>query len=160
MKKGFKRFLSVRRHPRKGECFASFSSSGIRLSDALLRELGSPSFVAPYINEGANAFAVKAETRKTIGNFRIPYTKSGNSLQVPARALLAKLSSMESWSLFQNSYRVEGTVDKAEGIAYFDMNACTKKEKKAYRDLENMLPVSSSSNANNEDDDSVEEAAV
>ena len=158
MKNGFKKILSVRRHPRKGKCFASFSCSGIRLSDALLRELGSPNFVVPYINESTNIFAVKAEKRKIAGSFRIPYTKSGNSLQVPARMLLSKLSSMEGWSLFQNSYCVDGTVNKAKGIAYFDMNACTKKRKKTYRNLGNTLPVSKS--INNEDDDSAKEAAV
>ena len=119
MKNGFKKILSVRRHPRKGKCFASFSCSGIRLSDALLRELGSPNFVVPYINESTN---------------------------------------IEGWSLFQNSYCVDGTVNKAKGIAYFDMNACTKKRKKTYRNLGNTLPVSKS--INNEDDDSAKEAAV
>lgn len=65
---------------------------------------------------------------------------------------------MEGWSLFQNSYCVDGTVNKAKGIAYFDMNACTKKRKKTYRNLGNTLPVSKS--INNEDDDSAKEAAV
>ena len=85
-------------HKKKGSLFASFSSAGLRLSDSMLREMGSPAYISAYINKEKKQLALKVDKKKTLDSYRVSYSKKGYSLALPAKIL-------RSWPL--QSWRIQ-----------------------------------------------------
>lgn len=119
-------------HKKKGSLFASFSSAGLRLSDSMLREMGSPAYISAYINKEKKQLALKVDKKKTLDSYRVSYSKKGYSLALPAKILRTFLADLMGWDYTTKSYRVNGTFDTSEGVAYFDLKACEESEKRHF----------------------------
>lgn len=103
-------------HKKKGSLFASFSSAGLRLSDSMLREMGSPAYISAYINKEKKQLALKVDKKKTLDSYRVSYSKKGYSLALPAKILRTFLADLMGWDYTTKSYRVDGTFDTAKAL--------------------------------------------
>ncbi len=98
----------------------------IRIHKQTLRLLGNPEYIQLLVNPDIHMIAIRRSVRQDyLAHYVTPhYVDNKNSYELYSQELLSNLKQINSGFSGHSSYRIYGTMNEKEGLAFFRMTEC------------------------------------
>ena len=92
-----------------------------------LRAIDSPNRICFMIDKGGNNLLMKPYTKRDFRSHRVPATvyKGQSSLEISSMRLCNLIAQNKGWTSV-SSYRIPGSISKANNVVIFDLNSAIK----------------------------------
>lgn len=108
----------------EGAAYVSITNNGITFNKSVTIKLGSPEYVLMLVNDEERQIALQIcdESDANAALYFRPKESGVMSVRWNSRDLINTLETLMGWDLSQQSFKVFGTLIKAEHAMIFDLN--------------------------------------